>query len=110
MPESAKLTFPPQAYGDHLRDEIAAACGIPAPYVDVYADRVEVVGMVDESMRSAIEQVLAAHDPAAQVATDPDQELMDAIQASTNFEQLKAALLGTNLPAMVAARGKGPDA
>lgn len=46
-----------------LRDEIATALGIPAPYVDRYADRLEVVGMVDDTMADQIRAVIASHVP-----------------------------------------------
>lgn len=60
----AALTFDLTAIDqERAREEIAAALSIPAPYVDVYEDRIEVVGMVDESMIAAIQAVLDAHDP-----------------------------------------------
>lgn len=58
-----KVSFPLRPISPpHLAREIATALSIPTPYVDVYADRLEVVGTVDESVREAISAVLAAHD------------------------------------------------
>lgn len=58
------LTFPPKSVNEQqLRAEIAAACTIPAPYVDSYPDRLEVVGMVDDAMRAKIQATIDSHVP-----------------------------------------------
>lgn len=65
-----------------LRMEMAAALGVSAPYVDVYDDRIEVVGEVDESMAEAAQGVLDSHTPVPP-GPDPQQELVDAVSSLT---------------------------
>ena len=63
MSEMLFSNFNKQVNQDQLRREIGQALDIPWPYVDVTADSLSVVGMVDEDHRNQIEQVLDAHQP-----------------------------------------------
>lgn len=94
-----------------LRDEMAAALGIPSPYVDVYADRVEVLGEVDDAMTTTAQSVLDNHVPEVEpdAQAEFDAALADAAAKPTVEEKvdaLLAALQGTGLPGKAAARGK----
>lgn len=71
---SLTLTLPSgEVRTDQLRDELAAALGISAPYVDFYPDRVEVVGEVDGTMTAAAQAALDAHVPEPPAPSIPDR-------------------------------------
>lgn len=81
-----------------LHDELLAA-GVPLPLVDgctpVQGRGNEIMLTVpDDADEQLIAAVVAAHDPTAVPAPDPDAELEAAIAAATTLEELKDALLG----------------
>lgn len=80
---------------ERLRCEIADALDIAAPYVDIYEDRIEVVGAVDPDdpeQCAAVQQVIDAHDPTpppADVTTVA--EVRSTITSSNLAPNVKAA-------------------
>lgn len=78
-----KLSFPivKKVDQDKLRREIAVACKTQLPYIDIFEDHIEVVGMVDESMRSTMQQVIASHDATPSATDAPAVDQINAILA-----------------------------
>lgn len=95
---------------DQLRDELADALDIPAPYVDVYPDRLEVVGEVDESMRDTIVQTVDAHVP--QAPPPSAEERLAALEAEVRGIRDRSAIeaaKSVTTPQDVAAAVRGSD-
>lgn len=85
-----------------LRDELAAALAIPAPYVDLPEDTsiVEVVGEVDGSMEADAQAVLDSHTPADPEPTLADrlaevERRLDNAPSAADLDELKNQLGGT---------------
>lgn len=74
-----------------LRDEIAAALRISAPYVDRLATRLKVLGMVSEDQRATIEQAVADHVPDPDYGRTEEERNFTAIR-----EKAKAVFAGTD--------------
>lgn len=75
---------------EQLRDEIAAATGRPAPYVDVYEDRIEVVGDMAGVEKTAAATV-AAHSPAPPPPTR-EERIEAIVQNASSWQEAVTAL------------------
>lgn len=82
---------------ERLRVELADGLGIPAPYVDAYDDRIEVVGLVNPDHAgqcAAAQAVIDAHDP-TQIVEEPEtlDEVAARVEANTRIpDDVKSAL------------------
>lgn len=110
------LSFSQPHHPDKLHDELLAAVPTLQPVGE--GDEREAVmivsgdgstltlGVPDGVDEAEVRAVVEAHDPAPPPAPpDPDAELAAAIEAATDVEELKAALLGLARPGRVRARG-----
>lgn len=105
------LTFDVQHHLSKLHDELLAEIPEVRP---VDGEAVMLVSgdgahlsltVPDDADEAAIQSVVDAHDPTPpEPPPDPEDELAAAIEAATDMESLKAALLGKNAKVAAAAR------